>query len=226
MYNECDIVKDLIPLYAEKLASFGSQDLIEEHCANCEECKKELELATKLVKPEGKDKPNNMDKVWANIAHQERKKRRQKRIFLTATASILVLAIFFSFSFIFRGNTWFVNVDLNVANSYENREELDSKSVFTHPGKDEVEAAAEEVKSFFESKFSGCILLSLSYDEELTYDKEYSQIYDDAIVFVSDYYVIIGDGSTINGEMMNYWRWEVRYNHNYDKWEVISYGYG
>lgn len=226
MYNECDIVKDLIPLYAEKLANFGSQDLVEKHCANCEECKKELELATKFIESEEKDKPDNRDKVWANIAHQERKKRRQKRIIITTFSFILVLVLFFSYSFIFRGNIWFADVDLNVANSYESKEELLSKSLLSHPGKDEVEAAAKEVKDFFESRFGGCILLRLSYDEEFTYDKEYAEFYDDVIVFVSDYYVLIGDGASVNGEIESDWRWSVRYNYNYDKWEVVSYGYG
>ncbi len=219
MYNECDIVKDLIPLYADKLASFGSRDLIEEHCANCEECKKELELAEKLIKTEEKDKPNNMDKVWANIAHQERRKTRRKRILIITVIFILGSFGLSLYSFIFHGNTWFTTVDLNVANSYESKEE-------SHPGKDEVQAAAEGVKNFFEERFPGCILLNLSYDEGATYNKKYSE-YDDAIAFLSDYYILISDAATSGGDMMRkLWSWYVRYNYIYDKWEVVSYGYG
>ena len=149
----------------------------------------------------------------------------KKYILITTFSFIFVLVLFLFYSFISRGNTWFVNVDLNVANSYKNSAEI--YGPLDHPARDEVEAAAKEVKDFFKNNFNGCILLNLSYDEEFTYDIEYSEWYDDAIVFVSDYYVLFGgDGAWVSGELYSDWRWTVRYNHNYNKWEVVNYGYG
>ena len=43
MKNECDIVRDLLPLCAEGLASEASRRLVEDHVAACEECRAEYE---------------------------------------------------------------------------------------------------------------------------------------------------------------------------------------
>ena len=41
--KECKIVQDLLPNYMENLTSIQTNEYIEEHIANCEECKKNLE---------------------------------------------------------------------------------------------------------------------------------------------------------------------------------------
>ena len=38
--NECKIVQDLLPLYAEELVSGETRNFVENHCAGCESCKK------------------------------------------------------------------------------------------------------------------------------------------------------------------------------------------
>ena len=42
MRNECNIVRDLLPLYAEDIASADSRAFVEEHLAECEACRREL----------------------------------------------------------------------------------------------------------------------------------------------------------------------------------------
>lgn len=44
----CDVIRDLLPLYAEGLASESSKKLVEEHLAQCENCRRVLE---ELKKP-------------------------------------------------------------------------------------------------------------------------------------------------------------------------------
>ena len=44
MNNECSIVRDLLPLYAEQLASKDTVQFVEQHLAGCEACRHELEL--------------------------------------------------------------------------------------------------------------------------------------------------------------------------------------
>lgn len=39
----CDVVKDLLPLYFDDVCSEDSKKLVDEHLANCENCRKELE---------------------------------------------------------------------------------------------------------------------------------------------------------------------------------------
>lgn len=43
MKLSCDVIKDLLPLYAEKLTSDDTNILVEEHIETCIDCKKELE---------------------------------------------------------------------------------------------------------------------------------------------------------------------------------------
>ena len=43
MKIKCDVIKDILPLYIENIASEDTRVLIEEHVDECEDCKKELE---------------------------------------------------------------------------------------------------------------------------------------------------------------------------------------
>ncbi len=43
MRNECNIVKDLLPLYVEGIVNEDTADFVEEHIRHCEKCRKELE---------------------------------------------------------------------------------------------------------------------------------------------------------------------------------------
>lgn len=40
MNKECEITRDLIPLYIDHISSVASRDYVEEHVAHCPECKK------------------------------------------------------------------------------------------------------------------------------------------------------------------------------------------
>ena len=43
MKTNCDIIRDLLPLYAEHITSEATNALVEEHLAECEACRAELE---------------------------------------------------------------------------------------------------------------------------------------------------------------------------------------
>ncbi len=43
MKNECSIIRDLLPLYAEKMVSSDTAAFVAEHLENCEACRKEYE---------------------------------------------------------------------------------------------------------------------------------------------------------------------------------------
>ena len=43
MKIKCNVIKDILPLYIENIASEDTRVLIEEHVDECEDCKKELE---------------------------------------------------------------------------------------------------------------------------------------------------------------------------------------
>ena len=43
MENNCNVIRDLLPLYADDMASADTKALVEEHLKNCDACKTELE---------------------------------------------------------------------------------------------------------------------------------------------------------------------------------------
>lgn len=45
MRNECNIVRDILPLYAESMVSSDTADFVEEHLKGCDACRKEYEKA-------------------------------------------------------------------------------------------------------------------------------------------------------------------------------------
>lgn len=44
MKINCDVIRDLLPLYAEDLASSGSRTMVDDHLQICESCRQELQL--------------------------------------------------------------------------------------------------------------------------------------------------------------------------------------
>ena len=93
MKLECDVIRDLLPLYAEKLASHASSALVEQHLAACPACRAELERMGKLeqmqlpvpVQPEPQP-----DAPLKNI--RSSLNRRRLRTMLCSFAAALALA--------------------------------------------------------------------------------------------------------------------------------------
>ena len=46
---DCDIIKDLLPSYIDKTASNSTNELVEEHLKNCEDCTSILENMNSVV---------------------------------------------------------------------------------------------------------------------------------------------------------------------------------
>ena len=57
MKLECDVIRDLLPLYAEKLASPASSALVEQHLSECPACRAELEQMEKPVPEQPEPQP-------------------------------------------------------------------------------------------------------------------------------------------------------------------------
>ena len=88
MNKNCNIVRDLIPLYSDNTASDESRKFIEEHCRTCDKCNRILSLSKT-----GIDKTAHLDdeinSVWKSIEKQNKK----KRIIKVAIAAILVTVL-------------------------------------------------------------------------------------------------------------------------------------
>ena len=95
MENNCNIIKDLIPLYAEGLASEDSAKLVEAHVAGCADCAAELEK----VKTDAAAAPEIADSaVPLKVVNKALRQRRARIAALCALGVFLVLTVLFSAS--------------------------------------------------------------------------------------------------------------------------------
>lgn len=76
--KNCDIVRDLIPLVADNIASEESKKFVENHCETCEECKKELWIARQDITTEKSE--TVVTEVWESIEKKQRKKKVKKAV--------------------------------------------------------------------------------------------------------------------------------------------------
>lgn len=94
----CEVIKDLMPLYIEDLTSEVTGNEIEEHIAECEECKKTFES----MKPTKEDEAiSNMpevtdDKLEIDFLKKNKRYNRIIAIASIAAAFIMIIAIIFA----------------------------------------------------------------------------------------------------------------------------------
>ncbi len=81
----CEIVKDLLPLYHDRVVSQATSAAVEEHLAGCESCREEYEALCDAL-PEQEKTPSTREKFLAMV-------RRQKKKRLLALALAVVLAV-------------------------------------------------------------------------------------------------------------------------------------
>lgn len=83
MKTDCDIIRDLLPLYAEKLTSESSCRAVTEHLAKCESCRREyLRLTQTTQLPVSVEDAQNLKKA----------RRRDRRYKLIGIAAVLLCA--------------------------------------------------------------------------------------------------------------------------------------
>lgn len=93
----CDMIRDLLPMYADGLTSEASRRAIEEHTAGCPACKKLLTDMCVPMEPEPEDRERQ-------ILEKLRKKQRRKRVFFWATILLaILLAVWAIFEIRFSG---------------------------------------------------------------------------------------------------------------------------
>ena len=85
----CDIIRDLLPLYADNLASEESSRQIEEHTAHCPACKKLLHEMTAPLEPE----PVDEEQRAMEILQKHYKKQRRKTVLTWAAALLAVVLV-------------------------------------------------------------------------------------------------------------------------------------
>lgn len=162
MKNECDIVKDLLPLYADGMLSENSAAFVEEHvkeCAGCAEALKEL----KSENPETVPVKRDSAAVGAPIKRIKRKVARRVILGVIATA----LAIFAVIALIKIFEPYTV-------------EKLESE-LYT---REELEFAVNDIIQRFDD-FKSAKLVSIRYlgDEASITERQYDKEHTDFLLF-------------------------------------------
>lgn len=85
--KNCNIVKDILPLYVDKVLSDESKDFVDEHIKLCTECREELEL---LKKP-FKNIPITTDEETVVLNTVRHKLKRKKYVVVSISVFLTVL---------------------------------------------------------------------------------------------------------------------------------------
>lgn len=100
MKLDCEVIRDLLPLYAEQMASPASTELVEEHLQGCEACREQLRQMQMPVPVKPELEPvRPLQEIRKNID------RKQKGTMLAAVVVVLLLAA----AVIFGGYAYLVN---------------------------------------------------------------------------------------------------------------------
>ena len=95
MKNDCKIIKDLLPLYAEDMVSEETAQYIDEHLKDCEECRTELESLKDGAVVEKEEKkpemPIDSSKPFKKIM------KKMNRQFYTLGYALIVFFVFLGF---------------------------------------------------------------------------------------------------------------------------------
>ena len=86
MNNKCDIIKDLLPLYAENMCSDDSRQAVAEHIAECESCRNELKKINTYVAIQADSDVSMFKRI--------KKRARIEKVVISIVSIVFVLSAF------------------------------------------------------------------------------------------------------------------------------------
>lgn len=177
MKISCDEAKQLMEKYFRRKTSAKESKRLINHCESCELCRV---LFYNLNDTNPNISEEEFEKILKdNIDVAKRRKLRKKIIIISSVITIFLAFVITSFIFLQYGKvTYFANIDYSNSQTF-----YDSTS--EHPSYEEIKQAMNICKRYFREIGKGCVLTSLRYNPELTYNK--SKGYEDAIVIDFSY---------------------------------------
>ena len=92
--NECNIVRDLMPLVLDRVASDESREIVEEHITACGECRKQYEdMKAEMPEETRTEFEEDQAQFISAVRKVKRQKRRRRIIALVTAAVICFLAV-------------------------------------------------------------------------------------------------------------------------------------
>ncbi len=110
---DCDIIKDLLPLYADSVCSEKTTDIVKEHLEECSECYEELRKIK--VCPIVPEVDEDMKKAVKNAG--KRIKKGKKKTIIETVALVLILVILFGVIGMYRFILYAAKADHEVFNN-------------------------------------------------------------------------------------------------------------
>jgi len=118
MNNNCNIIKDLLPLYADGVCSKESCTLVEEHIKGCSECRSELETMGNDIKLPASGDADALKRIKRRI--------RAEKIVAGLAAAVVILGGLTSLT------VWLINTDRSM--DVEKYHITENVSVTEHDG--------------------------------------------------------------------------------------------
>ncbi len=167
MSKECDVVRDLLPLYVDGACSEASADMIRNHLANCTDCYAIFQQMCSDTNEE------LLKKETESIVRRHEKKEKTKATVKSILTVSAVLSIFFL--------TVYIAGFINITKIWYR--ESDMYSI------EERRAAAEAIKESYDAPGFGQVLHSITYTtdeickESLEYCNSFGKVYEECMVF-------------------------------------------
>jgi len=113
--NDCNIIRDLMPLVIDRVASDESREAVEEHIATCGECRKQYDAMKAALPDETRTEYEKEQKKIVDALKAMRKLRLKRRIISIALA--VVICAVAAFGGMFAYNRLYIQYSVAVDNS-------------------------------------------------------------------------------------------------------------
>ena len=186
MRNECSIIRDMLPLYMEGLASADTVSFVDEHLEKCEACRAELEAM--------KD-PNRLEKAASSVQTEQtdsaaplktfrRKWKRKKGILVCSTVIVTIAVMCCALSaaehFIYQekiavNGAVYLQTDGEIIELPEGSVELGYLRGISH--RSTGEPMGDFMATNLDEKYGGCSIYQSGENEQIIYLEDYRGFY-------------------------------------------------
>lgn len=111
--NECNVVRDLMPLVLDRAASDESRELVEDHISSCGECRKQYDAMKADLPEETRAEYEEEQKQFVDALQAVRKTRLKRRIRWIALAALICMAAALAGLFTYDALFWKMSVPVD-----------------------------------------------------------------------------------------------------------------
>ncbi len=130
--NECNVVRDLMPLVLDRAASDDSRELVETHISGCEECRKQYEEMKADLPEDIRAEYEEEQKQFTDALKAVRKKKMKRRFCRVALAALICMVAALAGLFAYDALFWKMSVPVdNSLYSLSMSETKDGRYVIT-----------------------------------------------------------------------------------------------